>query len=78
MALKRPTISSCIDDKGHTWLIVSEEKDQNGQQWEHRWCQKCGALTQVVYNDQGEAIAVNNPNNTPFLLIPKVLLSVTK
>lgn len=78
MALKRPTITSCIDDKGHAWLIVSEETDDGGQLWEHRWCQKCGALTQVVYNSKGEPIAVKNPNDTPFLLIPKVLLSVTK
>ena len=76
--MKKPTITTCIDGKGHAWLIACEETDERGGKWEHRWCQKCGALTQVTYNEQGEPIAVVNSDKTPFLLVPKVVDAVTK
>ena len=78
MALNKPSITHCIDGKAHAWMIVSEEKDGSGAQWEHRWCQKCGALTQVTYNENGEPIAVMNKDNTHFLMVPKVLGLVIK
>ena len=78
MALKKPTITSCIDGKDHIWMIVAEETDAKGGKWEHRWCQKCGVVTQVTYNDAGEPIAVMSANNTHYLLVPKVLDYVTK
>lgn len=78
MALKKPTITHCIDGKDHSWLIVSEETDDGGSQWEHRWCSKCGVLTQITYNESGEPIAVMNGDNTHYLMVPKVLGMVTK
>ena len=78
MSLKRPTITSCIDGKEHAWLIVSEEGGADDVTWEHRWCQKCGTLTQVTYDGEGNAIAVMNKDNTHYLLVPKVLNAVAK
>ena len=78
MSLKKPTISSCIDGKGHGWLIVSTETDENGAPWEHRWCQKCGVITQVTYNEKGEPIAALNSDNSHYLMVPKVLDAVTR
>ena len=72
MALSKPTITACIDGKEHSWLIVAEEQNDGGQRWEHRWCQKCGALTQVTYNEDGQAIAVLNEDKSHFLLVPKI------
>ena len=78
MALKKPTITSCIDSKDHQWLIVAEETDAQGGKWEHRWCQKCGALTQVTYDGNGQPIAVLNQDKSIYLMIPKVLNAVAK
>ena len=78
MALIKPTITSCIDGKDHGWLIVNEETDEAGGHWEYRWCQKCGALTQVTYNDQGQPVAVMNDDQTHFIMIPKVLNAVIR
>jgi hypothetical protein len=78
MALKKPTISSCVDGKDHLWLIVAEEKNEDQPSWEHRWCQKCGALTQVTYDEAGQAIAVMDQNNSHFLMLPKVLAGLAK
>ena len=78
MALQKPTISKCIDGKDHSWLIVTEETDANNAKWEHRWCKKCGALTQVTYDESGQPIAVMNDDNTHYLMRPKVLDIVAK
>ncbi len=78
MAMKKPTITECIDGKGHGWLIVCEEVDPEGAKWEHRWCQKCGALTQVTYNAQGEPIAVMADDKSYYLMVPKVLNAVIR
>jgi hypothetical protein len=78
MGLQKPTITTCIDGKEHAWLIVSEETGAGQAAWEHRWCQKCGTLTQVTYDDEGNAIAVMNRDNTHYFLVPKVLNAVAK
>lgn len=78
MALVKPTISQCIDGRGHSWMIVSEETDNNGAKWEHRWCNKCGVLTQVTYDESGEPIAVMADDKNLYLMIPKVLDLVIK
>ncbi|MEW6267135.1 MAG: hypothetical protein AB1641_29015 [Thermodesulfobacteriota bacterium] len=78
MALQRPNITQCVDGKDHGWMIVTEETDQGGARWEHRWCQKCGVLTQVTYNAQGEPIAVLNEDKTHYLVVPKILSLLIK
>jgi hypothetical protein len=78
MTLKKPTITECVDGKEHAWLIVSEEKDEQNHVWEHRWCQKCGALTQVIFNSDGVPVAVMNEDKTPFVMVPKVLAAVIR
>ena len=78
MALKKPTITDCIDAKEHAWLIVSEETDADGSHWEHRWCQKCGVLTQVIYDEEGQPIAVLNEDGSHYLQTPKVLSMLIK
>ena len=78
MSLKKPTITECIDGKGHFWMVVSEEVDAHGIQWEHRWCQKCGGLTQVTIDDQGQAVAAMTDDKNYYLMLPKVLSAVIK
>ncbi|MBF0528789.1 MAG: hypothetical protein HQK55_05875 [Deltaproteobacteria bacterium] len=77
MALQKPTITQCVDGKGHAWMIVSEEGD-DANKWEHRWCQKCGVLTQVTYDPQGQPIAALNDDGTQYLMTPKVLMAVIR
>jgi len=45
MKIKKPSFGKCIDGELHDWLIVSEEPDFG---IEHRWCAKCGGLTQFL------------------------------
>ncbi|MEW5724956.1 MAG: hypothetical protein AB1896_17730 [Thermodesulfobacteriota bacterium] len=78
MALQKPTITNCVDGKEHTWLIVTEENDEQGTRFEHRWCQKCGALTQVVYDENQAPVAVLGPDNNPYLMVPKIMAAVAK
>lgn len=78
MALQKPTITVCVDGKDHSWMIVADEFDEKKIKFEHRWCQKCGALTQVVYNRQGESIAVLSGENTPYLMVPRIMSAVAK
>jgi hypothetical protein len=77
MGIQKPTITQCIDAKEHAWLIVAQENYQ-GKPWEHRWCQKCGVLTQVTFNDQNEPIAVLDETGTPYLMTPNVLRMMLK
>lgn len=77
MALQKPTITQCVDAKGHAWMIVSEEGGGDNR-WEHRWCQKCGVLTQVTYDQDGQPLAVMNDDGTHFLVVPKILLALIK
>ena len=77
MAYQKPNITQCIDGRNHSWMIVSEE-EINGTSWEHRWCQKCGALTQVTYNEEGEAIAVMDDNGNHYLMQPVILSKIAK
>ena len=79
MALQKPTIVQCVDGKEHGWLIVTEEADNQGTRFEHRWCSKCGSLTQVIYNEQGEPVAVLGPDQkSPYLMVPRIMAAVAK
>jgi hypothetical protein len=73
MALQKPTLTQCLDGKEHAWLIVVEETDASGALWEHRWCQKCGGLTQVTYDASGQPIAVMGEDKAHFFMTPKIL-----
>ncbi len=72
MALQKPSISECIDGKDHTWMIVAEDS-AGGVRLEHRWCKKCGCLTQVGFDaDNQPAVAVDE-DGSPHLSVPKIL-----
>ncbi|MBU2548175.1 MAG: hypothetical protein KKB20_07200 [Proteobacteria bacterium] len=73
MKAQQPTISVCIDGKNHIWLIVSSFALDGGAPAEHRWCQKCGALTQVMIDESGEAVVLTDGNAEPYLVLPKIL-----
>ncbi|MDR1921080.1 MAG: hypothetical protein LBS31_04965 [Candidatus Adiutrix sp.] len=81
MALQKPQISTCIDGKGHVWLIVAEETPPEGGQgprMEHRWCKKCGCLTQVGFNSEGQPIVAVDEDGSPHLAVPKILDALIK
>jgi hypothetical protein len=74
MALQKPKIFDCIDGKAHVWMIVAEENapDQSGH-LEHRWCKKCGCLTQVGFDSAGQATVAIDEDGSPHLAAPKIL-----
>lgn len=74
MALQKPQISDCIDGKPHTWMIVAEENPGDpGARLEHRWCKKCGCLTQVGFDSAGQATVAVDDDGSPHLATPKIL-----
>ena len=79
MALQKPQISVCIDNKPHIWMIVAEDS-QGGPSasMEHRWCKKCGCLTQVGFGPDGQPVVAVNESGSPHLVIPKILEALIK
>lgn len=78
MALKKPTITMCVDGKDHAWMIIAEENGHENGSFEHRWCQKCGVLTQIMVSTDGDAVALKGEDGGDYLVLPKVLAAVTK
>jgi hypothetical protein len=75
MAMQKPQISACIDGKPHSWMVVAEESIQSGDitKLEHRWCKKCGCLTQVGIPAEGQPVVAVNESGTPHLAVPRIL-----
>ena len=75
MAMQKPQISACIDGKPHSWMVVAEESIQSGDitKLEHRWCKKCGCLTQVGITAEGQPVVAVNEQGTPHLAVPRIL-----
>ena len=79
MDLKKPTIKRCIDGEEHVWLVVNEDTDIiSRKQWQRRWCQKCGSLTQVNINVHGEVVALMNDKNKPHLVLTELSKLLSK
>ncbi|UQZ88066.1 hypothetical protein C4J81_02085 [Deltaproteobacteria bacterium Smac51] len=80
MALQKPRISECIDGKAHVWMIVAEEAAQNepSSRLEHRWCKKCGCLTQVGYGPDNQPMVAVDEDGSPHLATPKILDALIK
>ncbi|MDR1040768.1 MAG: hypothetical protein LBR80_11525 [Deltaproteobacteria bacterium] len=80
MAMNKPQISTCIDSKPHSWMVVSEEPVQNGDivRLEHRWCKKCGCLTQVGVTATGDPVVAVNEAGAPHLAVPRILDIIIK
>lgn len=80
MALQKPSISECIDGKGHIWMIVAEEGsgDNPADRLEHRWCKKCGSLTQVGFDADNQAAFAVDEDGEPHLAIPRILDALIK
>jgi hypothetical protein len=79
MALQKPDISVCIDGKNHVWMIVAEDNSQaDGLRLEHRWCKKCGCLTQVGIEPDNQAVVAVSEDGSPHLAVPKILAALIK
>lgn len=80
MALQKPQIAVCIDSKNHSWMAITveEKADQGEGRLEHRWCRKCGCLTQVGFNADGQPVVATNDDDTPYLVNPKILDALIK
>ncbi|MDR0880984.1 MAG: hypothetical protein LBP55_00330 [Candidatus Adiutrix sp.] len=79
MALQKPQISVCIDGKAHTWMIVAEDNSQGPEaRLEHRWCKKCGCLTQVGFGADDQPVVAVGEDGTPHLATPKILGALIK
>lgn len=81
MAMQKPQIGLCIDGKQHAWMVVAEENVQAGDigKLEHRWCKKCGCLTQVgISASTGDPVVAVNEAGQPHLAVPKILNIVIK
>lgn len=80
MALQRPVISECIDGKAHVWMIVAEDNapDDPCTRLEHRWCKKCGCLTQVGFVEDNQPVVAVDEDGSPHLAAPKILDALTK
>ncbi|MDR2198055.1 MAG: hypothetical protein LBR53_01075 [Deltaproteobacteria bacterium] len=81
MAMQKPLISVCIDGKPHSWMVVAEEAMNNGDdivKLEHRWCKKCGCLTQVGITTAGEPVVAVSDNGAPHLAVPRILDIIIK
>lgn len=60
-------------------MVVNEDTDIISQRrWQRRWCQKCGSLTQVYINDEGEAVALLNEKKKPHLVLPQLAILASK
>jgi hypothetical protein len=73
--MQKPQISLCIDGKPHSWMVVAEEPAQSGEitRLEHRWCKKCGCLTQVGISSEGQPVVAVNESGSPHLAVPRIL-----
>ena len=80
MALQKPQISVCIDGKAHIWMIVAEDTTQGeaGTRLEHRWCKKCGCLTQVGFGADNQPVVAVDEDGSPHLAAPKILSVLIK
>ncbi len=78
MKLSKPTINECVDGKKHSWMILADETEKRGYPWEHRWCQKCGSLIQVTYDQDGQVTTVLNPDGSTYFVVPQILNIITK
>jgi hypothetical protein len=79
MALQKPDISICIDGKTHIWMIVAEENAPGGtSRLEHRWCKKCGCLTQVGFGADNQPVVAVDEDGSPHLVTPKILAALIK
>lgn len=80
MALQKPQISTCLDGRDHNWLIVATEDPMAGDdsRLEHRWCRKCGCLTQVGLDLDGQPVAAIGEDGQPYLVTPKILELIIK
>ncbi|MCL2029611.1 MAG: hypothetical protein FWG97_04270 [Deltaproteobacteria bacterium] len=79
MALQKPEISVCIDGKTHVWMIVAEDNSQGDDfRLEHRWCKKCGCLTQVGIGLDNQPVVAVNEDGSPHLATPKILAALIK
>jgi len=79
MALQKPEISICIDGKAHIWMIVAEDASLgDGSRLEHRWCKKCGCLTQVGFGVDGQPVVAVDEDGSPHLAVPKILGAIIK
>ncbi len=79
MKIRKPTVTICIDGKGHDWLVVNEDTDIiNRTRWERRWCQKCGTLTQCTIDATGKAKALLTDKKRPHLVVPQLTKLMVK
>ncbi|MDL2259795.1 hypothetical protein LJB99_02815 [Deltaproteobacteria bacterium OttesenSCG-928-K17] len=79
MALQKPQVAVCIDGKAHIWMIVAEDTDQgDGSRLEHRWCKKCGCLTQVGFGPDNQPVVAVDEDGSPHLATPKILNALIK
>jgi hypothetical protein len=79
MALQKPEISVCIDGKTHAWMIVAEDNSRgDGSRLEHRWCKKCGCLTQVGIGSDSQPVVAVSEDGSPHLAAPNILGALMK
>ncbi len=67
----------CADGQEHDWLLVAEEEDEDIQ-LEHHWCQKCGCLTQVGFDSEGQELMAVDEDGQPHLDVPSLLMDLAK
>jgi hypothetical protein len=74
----KPTVKRCVDGGDHHWLVVNEDTDiVKKTRWERRWCEKCGVLTQVTVDDDGNATVLLK-GTRPHLVVPKLVQLMTR
>lgn len=60
-------------------MIVAEDLSQGADaRLEHRWCKKCGCLTQVGFSTEGQPVVAVDQDGTPHLATPKILAVLIK
>lgn len=60
-------------------MIVAEDNSQGPEgRLEHRWCKKCGCLTQVGFSPDGQPVVAVDQDGTPHLATPKILSALIK
>jgi hypothetical protein len=61
-------------------MVVSSESVEIGDivKMEHRWCKKCGCLTQVGVTSDGELVVAVGEDGAPHLAVPRILDLVIK
>ena len=53
-------------------MIVAEDQAE-GVHLEHRWCKKCGCLTQVGLGPDNQPVIAVDEDGAPHLAVPKIL-----